>query len=65
MGITETLKGAVKRTAGDLLGDEKLQTEGKAQQEKGEAETKAAQHRAAATVDEKAAESFEGQARQG
>jgi uncharacterized protein YjbJ (UPF0337 family) len=64
MSITETVKGAVKRTAGDLLDDEKLQTEGRAQQEKGEAETSAAKHRAAATADEKAAEKLEDKAHQ-
>ena len=52
MGIIEEGKGKVKKAVGDLTDNEKLEQEGRAQQEKGEAEREADQHRVKAKAHE-------------
>ena len=47
-GAAEDLKGRVKEAAGTLLGDENLEREGEAQQEKADAQRDVAEHEAKA-----------------
>jgi uncharacterized protein YjbJ (UPF0337 family) len=52
MGIIEEGKGKVKEAAGDLLNNDELEEEGRAQKKKGEAEREADEHRAKAKAHE-------------
>lgn len=55
-GTADDLKGRLKEAAGSLTGSEGMKREGRAQQEKGEQENRAAKLRAEAeAADEKAA----------
>lgn len=62
MGAMEQAKGAIKEAAGNVTGDENLQSEGQAQQDKGRAESKETAHKLAAQADEKQAEQLEREA---
>lgn len=52
MGVGEELKGKAKEAIGDLTNNPDLQREGKAQEERGEAEREATQARAEAKAHE-------------
>lgn len=52
MGVFEEVKGKVKQAVGDLTDDEALRTEGEAQADKGAAERKETEARAAAKAHE-------------
>lgn len=58
MSVFEQAKGKVKETAGEVTDNDKLAEEGRAQNEKGEAETEATKHRAAAQAHEKKADAL-------
>jgi uncharacterized protein YjbJ (UPF0337 family) len=59
MGAVETLKGKAKQAVGDIADDEKLRSEGEAQEAKGEHETKESKARAEAKAHEEKAEYYE------
>jgi len=59
MGVGENIKGAVKEKAGELTDNDALQAEGRAQQTKGEEETKETKERAEAQAHEKKADLLE------
>ena len=63
MGIGESIKGAVKQKAGDVVDDDNLQAEGEAQQTKGDEETAATKHQAEAKAHEEKAEALDKQQR--
>lgn len=59
MGLGETVKGAVKEKAGQTIGNEHLEKEGKAQNTKGDEETRETKERAEAKAHEKKADALE------
>lgn len=59
MGIGESIKGAVKEKAGQAVGNEHLENEGKAQNTKGDEETRESKERAEAKAHEKKADALE------
>ncbi|GAC1325248.1 MAG: hypothetical protein NVSMB13_08030 [Mycobacteriales bacterium] len=64
MGAFEEAKGKIKEKVGDVTDNSDLQAEGKAQNEKGEAERKETQAKAEAQAHEKKAESLEQEQKQ-
>jgi uncharacterized protein YjbJ (UPF0337 family) len=62
MGIAEQAKGAIKEKVGGLTDQDDLQAEGKAQKEKGEAETTETVEKAKAQKAEKEADALDEQA---
>ena len=52
MGVFEQAKGTVKELAGDVLDNEDLEREGRAQKDKGEAEREATEAKARAKAQE-------------
>jgi len=59
MGVGENIKGAIKEKAGEVTDNDALQAEGRAQQTKGEEETKETKDRAEAQAHEKKADLLE------
>lgn len=59
MGVGENIKGTIKEKAGDLTDNQELEAEGRAQQTKGEEETKENKDRAEAQAHEKKADLLE------
>jgi uncharacterized protein YjbJ (UPF0337 family) len=59
MGIGESIKGAVKEKAGDLVDNDDLRAEGEAQQTKGDEQTRETKDRAEAQAHEKKADALE------
>lgn len=62
MSLIEQAKGSIKEKAGQVVNDDDLRAEGQAQQDKGEAETKATTEKAKAQADEKRADAIGEQA---
>ena len=58
MSMFEQAKGKVKEAAGEATDNDELAAEGRAQDEKGAAQTEATKHRAAAQVHEKKADAL-------
>ena len=63
MGIGEEIKGKAKEAAGSVVDNDDLRHEGRAQQDKGEAEREATQARAEAKAHEAKADAKEGEQR--
>jgi len=59
MGVGENIKGAIKEKAGEVTDNDALQAEGRAQQTKGEEQTKETKDRAEAQAHEKKADLLE------
>ncbi len=62
MSLIEQAKGTIKEKAGKVVNDDDLRAEGQAQQDKGEADTKATTEKAKAQADEKRADAISEQA---
>jgi uncharacterized protein YjbJ (UPF0337 family) len=62
-GVVEEVKGRVKQAVGDLTGDDRLRNEGRAQQEKADAEREVAKKEAQAEAARAKAEAKEAEQR--
>ena len=58
MGIAEQVKGTIKEKAGEVIGNDHLEAEGKAQKSKGEEQVEETKARAEAQAHEKKADAL-------